>query len=164
MEGVAAYGRNSECHVTSGRVELHINLLMPAFEGTMLSQCCFLKHSSRPIAKNQALIGLADHMTLICFLLQETFSINANLQSPHFDWRHNSPMDVTLSNKKHHSPGVFNQWNFNDLSCDAQMFDFVLFVYCGLTSHSAIFQLYSDGTDVKFPNFDLLPGTHAMDS
>ena len=28
-----------------------------------------------------------------------------------------------------------------------------------LTSHSAIFQLYSDGTDVKFPNFDLLPGT-----
>ena len=32
-------------------------------------------------------------------------------------------------------------------------------VYCGLTSHSAIFQLYSDGTDVQFPNFDLLPGT-----
>ena len=29
----------------------------------------------------------------------------------------------------------------------------------GLTSHSAIFQLYSDGTDVQFPNFDLLPGT-----
>ena len=35
---------------------------------------------------------------------------------------------------------------------------------CGLTSHSAIFQLYSDGTDVQFPNFDLLPGTHAMGS
>ena len=33
-----------------------------------------------------------------------------------------------------------------------------------LTSHSAIFQLYSDGTDVQFPNFDLLPGTHAMGS
>ena len=32
-------------------------------------------------------------------------------------------------------------------------------VDCGLTSHSAIFQLYSDGTDVQFPNFDLLPGT-----
>ena len=29
----------------------------------------------------------------------------------------------------------------------------------GLTSHSAIFQLYSDGTVVQFPNFDLLPGT-----
>ena len=29
-------------------------------------------------------------------------------------------------------------------------------VDCGLTSHSAIFQLYSDGTDVQFPNFDLL--------
>ena len=33
-----------------------------------------------------------------------------------------------------------------------------------LTSHSAIFQLYSDGTDVQFPNFYLLPGTHAMGS
>ena len=30
-------------------------------------------------------------------------------------------------------------------------------VDCGLTSHSAIFQLYSDGTDVQFPNFDLHP-------
>ena len=39
-----------------------------------------------------------------------------------------------------------------------------LFVDCGLMSHSAIFQLYSDGTDVQFPNFDLLPGTHAMGS
>ena len=29
----------------------------------------------------------------------------------------------------------------------------------GLTSHSAIFQLFSDGTDVQFSNFDLLPGT-----
>ena len=37
-------------------------------------------------------------------------------------------------------------------------------VDCGLTSHSAIFQLYSDGTDVQFPNFDLLPSTHAMGS
>ena len=37
-------------------------------------------------------------------------------------------------------------------------------VDCGLTSHSAIFQLYSDGTDVQFPNFDLLPGTHAIGS
>ena len=32
-------------------------------------------------------------------------------------------------------------------------------VGCGLTSHSAIFQLYSDETVVQFPNFDLLPGT-----
>ena len=32
-------------------------------------------------------------------------------------------------------------------------------VGCSLTSHSAIFQLYSDGTIVQFPNFDLLPGT-----
>ena len=38
----------------------------------------------------------------------------------------------------------------------------VVVVDCGLTSHSAIFQLYSDGTDVQFPNFDLLQGTHAM--
>ena len=30
---------------------------------------------------------------------------------------------------------------------------------CGLTSHSAILQLYSDGTVVQFPNFDLLSGT-----
>ena len=37
-------------------------------------------------------------------------------------------------------------------------------VDCGLTSHSAIFQLHSDGTDVQFPNCDLLPGTHAMGS
>ena len=36
-------------------------------------------------------------------------------------------------------------------------------VGCGLTSHSAIFQLYSDGTVVQFPNLDLLPseGPHA---
>ena len=40
----------------------------------------------------------------------------------------------------------------------------VVVVDCGLTSHSAIFQLYSDETDVQFPNFDLLPGTHAMGS
>ena len=42
----------------------------------------------------------------------------------------------------------------------------VVVVDCGLTSHSAIFQLYNDGTctDVQFPNFDLLPGTHAMGS
>ena len=32
-------------------------------------------------------------------------------------------------------------------------------VGCGLTSHSAIFQPYSDGTVVQFPNLDLLPGT-----
>ena len=32
-------------------------------------------------------------------------------------------------------------------------------VGCGLTSHSAIFHLYSDGTVAQFPNFDLLPGT-----
>ena len=32
-------------------------------------------------------------------------------------------------------------------------------VGCGLTSHSAIFQLYSDGTVVQVPIFDLLPGT-----
>ena len=36
---------------------------------------------------------------------------------------------------------------------------FGLLVGYGLTSHSAIFQLYSDGTVVQFPNFDLLPGT-----
>ena len=40
----------------------------------------------------------------------------------------------------------------------------VVVVDYGLTSHSAIFQLYRDGTDVQFPNFDLLPGTHAMGS
>ena len=40
----------------------------------------------------------------------------------------------------------------------------VVVVDCGLTSHSAIFQLYSDGTDVQFPNFELLLGTHAMGS
>ena len=32
-------------------------------------------------------------------------------------------------------------------------------VDCGLRSHSAIFQLYSDGTDVQFPIFDLLSCT-----
>ena len=32
----------------------------------------------------------------------------------------------------------------------------------GLTSHSAIFQHYSDGTVVQYHNFDLLPGTNAM--
>ena len=37
-------------------------------------------------------------------------------------------------------------------------------VDCGLASHSAICQLYSDGTDVQFPNFDLLPGTSVMGS
>ena len=41
---------------------------------------------------------------------------------------------------------------------------FVCLFVCGLTSHSAIVQLYSDGTDVQFPNFDLLPGTNAMGS
>ena len=47
----------------------------------------------------------------------------------------------------------------------ARLVDFnVDVVDCGLTSHSAIFQLYSDGTDVQFPNFDLLPGTPAMGS
>ena len=40
----------------------------------------------------------------------------------------------------------------------------VVVVDCDLTSHSAIFQLYSDGTDVQIPNFDLLPGTNAMGS
>ena len=32
-------------------------------------------------------------------------------------------------------------------------------VCCGLMSHSAIFQLYGDGTVVKFPNLNLLPST-----
>ena len=36
--------------------------------------------------------------------------------------------------------------------------DSIWLVGCGLTSHSAIFQLYSDGTVVQFPKFDLLPG------
>ena len=30
-------------------------------------------------------------------------------------------------------------------------------------SHSAIFQLYSDGTVAQFPNFDLLPGTQCYE-
>ena len=34
-----------------------------------------------------------------------------------------------------------------------------MLVGCGLKSDSAIFQLYSDGTVVQFPYFDLLPGT-----
>ena len=33
----------------------------------------------------------------------------------------------------------------------------LIVVDCGLTSHPAIFQLYSDGTDVQFLNFDLHP-------
>ena len=49
-------------------------------------------------------------------------------------------------------------------SCTSKKYNVVVVVDCGLTSHSAIFQLYSDGTDVQFPNFDLLPGTHAMGS
>ena len=32
-------------------------------------------------------------------------------------------------------------------------------VGCALTSHSAVFQLHSDGTVVQFSNLDLLPGT-----
>ena len=43
-------------------------------------------------------------------------------------------------------------------------FFFWFLVSCGLTSHSAIFQLYIDGTDVQFSNLVLLPGTHAMGS
>ena len=35
----------------------------------------------------------------------------------------------------------------------------MLLVGCGLTSHSVIFQLYSDRTVVQFPNLDLLLGT-----
>ena len=34
-----------------------------------------------------------------------------------------------------------------------------LLVCCGPTSHSEIFQLYSEGTVVQFPNVDLLLGT-----
>ena len=37
-----------------------------------------------------------------------------------------------------------------------------LLVGCGLTSHSAIFQLYSDGAVVQFSNLDLLPGTQCL--
>ena len=55
-------------------------------------------------------------------------------------------------------------------SCRSSIYSevFIIFVVVdvvdyGLTSHSAIFQLYSDGTDVQFPNFDLL-GTHAKGS
>ena len=36
---------------------------------------------------------------------------------------------------------------------------YLKFVGCSLMSHSAIFQLYSDGTVVQFPNLYLLPGT-----
>ena len=50
------------------------------------------------------------------------------------------------------------------LRCSGIFLTVVVVVDCGLSSHSAIFQLYSDGTDVQFPNFDLLPGTHAMGS
>ena len=35
---------------------------------------------------------------------------------------------------------------------------------CGSTSHSAIFQLYKDKTDVQFPNIDLLPDTYTKGS
>ena len=34
----------------------------------------------------------------------------------------------------------------------------MMLVGCGLTSHSAIFQLYSDGTFVHIPNSDLVSG------
>ena len=47
--------------------------------------------------------------------------------------------------------------NNNNVSND--QLNKIWLVGCGLTSHSAIFQIYSDGTVVQFPNFDLLPGT-----
>ena len=53
---------------------------------------------------------------------------------------------------------IIEKVRFSDVST------YVVVVDCGLTSHSAIFQLYSNGTDVQFPNFDLLPGTHAIGS
>ena len=37
-------------------------------------------------------------------------------------------------------------------------------VGCGFTLHSAIFELYSDGTVVQFSNLDLLPAPNAMGS
>ena len=42
-----------------------------------------------------------------------------------------------------------------------QTLNHIYVVGCGLSSHSAIFQLYeySDETVVQFPNLDLLPGT-----
>ena len=62
----------------------------------------------------------------------------------------------------------FTYIDFYDLSawggCWFVVYIVVVDVDCGLTSNSAIFQLNSDGTDVQFRNFDLLPGTHAMDS
>ena len=39
------------------------------------------------------------------------------------------------------------------MNCAELVFLIVVVVDCDLTSHSAIFQLYSDGTDVQFPNF-----------
>ena len=53
---------------------------------------------------------------------------------------------------------VYPAWCIACPSCDVQL-SRVVEVDWGLTSHSAMFQLYSDGTDVQFPNFDLLPGT-----
>ena len=53
---------------------------------------------------------------------------------------------------------AYPAWCIACPSCDVRL-SRVVEVDWGLTSHSAIFQLYSDGTDVQFPNFDLLPGT-----
>ena len=41
------------------------------------------------------------------------------------------------------------------------------FVFCSVTSHSVIFQLYIDGMEqlsMQFPTLDLLPGTNVMGS
>ena len=53
------------------------------------------------------------------------------------------------------SPSI---WGFFSL-CVAYIRSNGWLVCCSLTSHSAIFHLYSDGTFVQFPNLDLLPGT-----
>ena len=81
-------------------------------------------------------------------------------------------------NQRYMEPTVFPSWALH--ATNSAMVGFVPVCYCmdlkqalygsctsrqgllvdwSLTSHSAIFQQYSDGTVVQFPNLDLLPGT-----
>ena len=94
----------------------------------------------------------------ILFLLHSTFMTSIRIANILSAWRNGVEL---LSSWKYPISYPFkckirNNWY--------DVFVVVVVVVCGLTSHSAIFQLYSDGTDVQFQNFDLLPGTHAMGS
>ena len=118
----------------------------------------------------QEIQGSHETYILVCF--HQSYELSEQYLCPRIEWSKAYVLSICLVNFNFY----YNFWTIRDRDVIFGMHSLLMIpiqmkigwiygksfgslVSCGLTSHSVIFQRYSDGTVVQFPNLDLLPGT-----